>query len=250
MRLTPSTLMLLFVLPAMAEDLIDSDYGDGSLVDQTGEYYYPQADGTYMDAYGNRLSPDSPGQLVDPLGHVLDLSPDSEAFATSRWKTALPSDPPYDDSDLRGVPDRSITPWSDATDRGADGLRAPASRRRGSDDGQKDDTRSQIAESVRKGIYMDVGTGYLDVGDSWGETEASQPRPTTPDVPADWSAPTRPPWASQPYPQAASEIPKGLSDIDGQPTVEEALIQRVHEDTPTTSRIHDPLRPFASPGKY
>lgn len=50
-------LTLALALPAAGDTLRDAGYGDGSLIDSNGDYFYPQSDGTYLDTYGNLFIP-------------------------------------------------------------------------------------------------------------------------------------------------------------------------------------------------
>jgi len=204
MRLA-AILISLCVASASAQELRDSGYGDGSLMDQDGNYYIPQPDGSFVDAYGDTLTPDAPGELVDPLGNVLELSPDSDAFAGTRWRSASgegESGSEGRDQPLTSTATTSLPP---------------------------DDAGSSIAEAVRKGIYMDVGTGYMELDSPQYEYR-----------PLDWATAAKAhddkgPWDSADlpltgaYPPGPAEQQEQFNGPDSAPSIDDAPDQGLRQ---------------------
>ncbi len=69
-------ILLLVWASTGATTLRDSGYGDGSLVDRGGNYYYPQPDGSFMDPYGASYHPLGDGVYADAIGNrIVDGRP-------------------------------------------------------------------------------------------------------------------------------------------------------------------------------
>ena len=173
--------MLLFPLVASSGGLRDAGYGDGTLIDEWGDYVYPQSDGTYLDINGNLYLPSAGDDFgPDDLGAADDL----DGFADGLLDDPLTIDPwaepaaPRDYTRLdtfaspRSDPladpvsfddagtDVGLEPWS--AEQGLASETDPSARLPSSLGG---DTRPGLApELTEDGRYLNVGTGYLDVG--------------------------------------------------------------------------------------
>lgn len=119
------------VLPVAADTLRDAGFGDGSLIDSNGDFFYPQPDGTYLDTYGNFFVPGE--------SDTIDTGGDAVGETGSRGR--------FDD---RYGP-------ADGT---ADGLDWSAARH-----GPQEPARLETDSLFRRepGMYMDVGPGYLEL---------------------------------------------------------------------------------------
>lgn len=67
--------VLLLSAAAAGAPLRDAGYGDGSLIDARGNYYYPQPDGSYLDTYGTAYTAIEDGLYGDALGNLIDAGP-------------------------------------------------------------------------------------------------------------------------------------------------------------------------------
>lgn len=240
MRLTSILLLLVIMLPAAAERLKDSGYGDGSLVDEQGSYYYPQPDGSYMDSDGRYLTPGEPGVLQDEAGGTLLLSPESDAFASTRWKLSIEPAPEGSDAETGPADNADRDGQIDAENEPAVSAGEPSPAAAG---GAEGDIEARIRAATREGLYMDVGTGYLDVGDPW-DTPDTDPGYPIPGTASPWDAADV---ASQPpsvLPGGARAQPDETPATRTQTRVDEALDQRSQEGLPVTDRIRNALQPF------
>lgn len=153
MIIRPLTLLppALLCLTAAATQLHDAGYGDDSLVDSSGHYYYPQPDGGYMDAYGSTYSAIGDGRYTDALGNQLEAGTDAAA--------PLSTDSPTTDTE----------PGTEATP-GAGAPPDPASRKapRGRADASAPAAETPDGASSQWKATGDFGSRYLeDVGDGY-----------------------------------------------------------------------------------
>jgi len=143
---------VLLCLTAAATELRDSGYGDDSLVDSSGHYYYPQPNGGYMDAYGATYSAIGGGLYTDALGNLLDVG--TEAAEPGTEPTRGPDAPPAQTQDDERDPD----PASRKTPRDAADARRPAAKR---PDGES--SQSTATGDFGSRYLEDVGDGYLQI---------------------------------------------------------------------------------------
>ena len=181
MIIRPLTLLppALLCLTAAATELRDSGYGDDSLVDSSGHYYYPQPNGGYMDAYGATYSAVGGGLYTDALGNLLDVG--TEAAAPSS------ADAPTPDTDpgTAPIPGAGAPPaQTQDNERDPD----PASRQasRGSADASTPAAATADGDSSQSKATGDFGSRYLeDVGDGYLKIDpreiAADPRLAEPD---------------------------------------------------------------------
>lgn len=152
--------LLLLCLGAAGQDLRDSGYGDASLIDPSGQYYYLQPDGSYMDVYGSTYQPLGDGRYTDALGNQLDAGPAAAANA--------PADQPP--SDPAPMPDATAPtdqahdwPGGDPLDSavpvdGARAVQAPP------DDASPDAAAQPQDDTEVDSRYLsEVGDGYLKI---------------------------------------------------------------------------------------
>ena len=81
--MTCTLYLLLTCQVAGAQALRDSGYGDGSLVDAQGHYFYPQSGGGYMDSYGSTYQPVGAGLFSDAIGNSIDTGEDGASQGTT-----------------------------------------------------------------------------------------------------------------------------------------------------------------------
>ncbi len=263
--LLPILLLAAAVCPAAADELRDSGYGDGSLVDPQGYSYFQQPDGTYLDAYGHAFSPNATGDYTDALGNVLETPdiptlhnlepgqsggvrqdtadkveyPDPMSSSTGDpGGNAFQAEPddavPGEHRDLQDFPAQERT-----------GLAAPAGA------ASPDDPLGQGSEPELGLMYMqDAGSPYLDT-DSPGERmdsaraagggalQAMDTLLPILDIGGDGggSHQTR-------IGQFPAGIPGAAPDIDAPPTLEEAQRERIHDDKLGIFEPSTPLMPF------
>jgi len=241
----PSLVKPLFVLtlaltfPAAGDTLRDAGFDDGSLVDSNGDYFYPQPDGTYLDTYGNFYVPGDADTIDTGLEN------------------------PRGDGDLEdlvdpdGYPD-GLTGLSDG-DPARDARTGSRTRNRSA--GNPGDRNDRVE---RPGMYMDVGSGYLELdtpqdwtGQPFNEdlSPSGDGMPGEPAAMSDF-APAGPGMsmgernASEArYRQdflgnQAGEIPKGLVDPHAPGGYEDALRARKHLEVLGPDRDYKPLIPF------
>ena len=241
----PSMVKRLFVLtlflafPAAGDTLRDAGFDDGSLIDSNGDYFYPQPDGTFLDTYGNFYVPGD----ADTIDTGLDN--------------------PMGDDDLEDLanPDEypdGLTGLSEG--RPAPDARAGSRARNPNAVNPGDPT----ARGERPGMYMDVGSGYLelDTPPDWTGQPLDEDLSTGGDgmdgEPAAISdfAPAGPGMSMgdrnagetryrQDYlGSQAGEIPKGLVDPNAPGGYEDALRARKHLEVLGPDRDYKPLIPF------
>ncbi len=162
--------LLLVWASTAATTLRDSGYGDGSLVDRGGNYYYPQPDGSYLDPYGSRYHPLGDGVYADAIGNRIEdgRSPDAPA-----------ADPPRD---AFGAPARVETKVPDTGSRPEQGD-DPAPARPGSLPGDRAD---HVDNAVFGSMYLeDAGDGYLEITpDAFAPDPRLAPSPQSSPTPA------------------------------------------------------------------
>jgi len=175
-RPLPAIPLLLLCLTAVGQELRDSGYGDDSLVDPSGQYYYLQPNGSYMDVYGSTYQPLGDGRYTDALGNLLDAGP----AAAGREPAGQP--PP----DTGPMPDAS-TPAGQAHDWASDDplhSAAPvngARAARPAPGGTDPDTVQPKNDAEFGSRYLeDVGDGYLRIDP---REIAADPRLAKPDAP-------------------------------------------------------------------
>jgi hypothetical protein len=152
--------LLLIWASTAATTLRDSGYGDGSLVDRGGNYYYPQPDGSFMDPYGASYHPLGDGVYGDAIGNRIE---------DGRSPEVLPADQPRE---AYGAPARVETSAPDAgawpSEQGDD----PAPTRPGT---RPVDRADRSGNAVFGSMYLeDAGDGYLEITP---EATAADPRP-------------------------------------------------------------------------
>jgi len=157
--------LLLLSLDASAQALRDSGYGDGSLVDRSGNYYYPQPDGHYLDAYGSSFAPLDDGvTYADAIGNQIDIG------------TSLPFGSATSSTDTKPVPrprDTSAAAAGPALDT-PDGVRDLDASAAGDMALPQDGTVSTLRGDTAGGdlseppVNNDFGSMYLeDMGDGY-----------------------------------------------------------------------------------
>lgn len=176
--------LLLGGLTASAQDLRDAGYGDGSLVDTDGQYYYPQPDGSYLDVYGATFRPLGDGLYSDPLGNLLDAGPDGD-------DTAPDNSAPLDQRTANRGLNNPRNPWASS-----DPLPTVRDQRTGDDWLANDGAAARVPiGTTRRGqtgstggtgafgsMYLDdVGDGYLELDP---EAVAADPRLAEPERPS------------------------------------------------------------------
>ena len=176
MIIRPLTLLppALLCLTAAATELHDSGYGDDSLVDSSGHYYYPQPNGGYLDAYGSTYSAIGGGLYTDALGNLLDIGTEAAEPGT---------EPGTEPTGGAGAPPAQTQ----------DDERDPVSRKapRGRADASTPAAATADGESAQSKATGDFGSRYLeDVGDGYLKIDprelAADPRLAEPDgAPAD-----------------------------------------------------------------
>jgi len=151
--------LLLVWASTAATALRDSGYGDGSLVDHDGNYYYPQPDGSYMDPYGASFYPLGDGVYADAIGNRIE---------DGRSPDAIPADQPRDayGGTARvetSAPDVGAWPSNQGDD--------PAPARPGT---LPEDRADRAGNAVFGSMYLeDAGDGYLEITP---EATAADPR--------------------------------------------------------------------------
>ncbi len=155
--LLPLPLLLALLLPTGAGgvDLRDAGYGDGSLVDSSGNYYYPQPNGGYLDTYGAAFNPLGDGLYSDALGNTIKVDPALAGPAGPNRATAEDTPAP---GLRRGTVDR-------------DPSRAPAGA----------DQPNARSDATPDAGPSDFGPRYLeDVGDGYLNLTPDEPPPQSP----------------------------------------------------------------------
>jgi len=142
-----------------ATTLRDSGYGDGSLVDRGGNYYYPQPDGSFMDPYGASYHPLGDGVYADAIGNRIE---------DGRPPEALPADQPRDPY---GTPARVQGSAPDAGAWPSEQGHDPAPARPDTLPLDRDD---HAGNALFGPMYLeDAGDGYLEITP---ESLAADPR--------------------------------------------------------------------------
>ncbi len=141
---------VLLCLTAAATELHDSGYGDDSLVDSSGHYYYPQPNGGYLDAYGSTFSAIGGGLYTDALGNLLDIG--TEAAEPGTEPTSGAGAPPAQ------TQDDERDPVSRKAPRGRADASTPAAA---TADGES--ARSKATGDFGSRYLEDVGDGYLKI---------------------------------------------------------------------------------------
>lgn len=181
---------LILPLPALSDGLRDAGYGDGSLIDSNGDYFYPRGNGTYLDTYGNLYipgqdaayqdDPDSLGDYDHAAGHDWDADSRTGAYRYPEMDDREGHDGYSGYTDPR----TEVPTWESEWDRDRARTPAPVSydpyNRTWSKDSVPRDTapwdthsgRIDTAEDAARGLdldrdamsdaYMDVGSGYLE----------------------------------------------------------------------------------------
>ncbi|HYN79587.1 MAG TPA: hypothetical protein VES73_17535 [Lamprocystis sp. (in: g-proteobacteria)] len=215
--LIPILLMLLACQGAEAQALRDSGYGDGSLVDAHGQYYYPQSGGGYLDSYGSSYEPSGDGTFSDAIGNTIDARATGAPSVPSAQgrRGAVSGDPDADFEQRRGPaalgddPLPTVEGEDAALGLSSDAAEAPrkdtGTRPRGDALGAADDSPGG-GEAFGSMYLKEAGDGYTKI-DADGVSE--DPRSAKPPDRAD-SAKT----------QADQRGPSGnpaLSDLDVAP---------------------------------
>ncbi|WP_157817536.1 hypothetical protein [Candidatus Thiodictyon syntrophicum] len=202
---------VLLCLTAAATELHDSGYGDDSLVDSSGHYYYPQPNGGYMDAYGSTYSAIGGGLYTDALGNLLDVG--TEAAEPARGAGAPPAQTQNDERN----------PVSRKAPRGRADASTPAAETAGGESAQ-----SKATGDFGSRYLEDVGDGYLKIDP---REVAADPRLAEPESapdhsgtageaakPAEGFATSDPDWAPAPVQEGPSAHHSGelhdLSPVD------------------------------------
>ncbi|WP_295582205.1 hypothetical protein [uncultured Lamprocystis sp.] len=142
------TLLLIWTGTA-ATTLRDSGYGDGSLVDRDGNYYYPQPDGSFMDPYGASYHPLGDGVYADAIGNRIEAASSPEALPADQLRDAY------------GAPARVETSAPDVGAWSSNQGDGPAPARPGTLPGDRAD---HAGNAVFGSMYLeDAGDGYLEI---------------------------------------------------------------------------------------
>jgi hypothetical protein len=232
-------LALVLAFPAAGDTLRDAGFGDGSLIDSNGDYFYPQPDGTYLDTYGNFYVPGDADTIDTGFDNPLENG-DLEDLSNPDW-----------------YPDGLTGP--------SDGGRARDARSGTRAQNPNPDNPADPADrGERPGMYMDVGSGYLelDTPPDWTDQPLNEDLSTGGDGMAGEPAPisdfaTAGPGMSMGDRNASEgryrqdflgnqsgEIPKGLMDPHAPGSYEDALRARKHLEVLGPDRDYKPLIPF------
>jgi hypothetical protein len=268
----PAALLLALALPwaaAPAGAFEDAGFGDGTLVDDYGDYFYPQPDGSYLDTYGNPYDPaadayateafsgDETGDPFDADADLLDLDP-LPGFGLD----GDPGDPPFADDDPYGdLPADDFDPDDLQSDRAPEGLDP-------NPDAQDGLARETDDQPETPPMYMDVGSGYLDIDPidpllgrdqtPAGTASTDDPGPSPDDFmdrgdPGFGAAPslTQEDYRTLRFRERYFEtdqdlVPTGSEDLGSAPlTYDEALEERVHGDLIDSDQDLERLDPFS-----
>jgi hypothetical protein len=268
-------LALALALPAAGDTLRDAGFGDGSLIDSHGDYFYPQPDGTYLDTYGGLYVPGGADTIDNDFNHPVRDYGFGERDNPD-WGQDADTDGLTDLHRRGSGPDDRGRSWTwdgngDGTDR--DLLEYPGTDEPRAFDAVPDSARSAAAAQALTpafgrelpGMYMDVGTGYLEldmpddgfdqpVEDALTGSEVTggeragissfapvSPMPSTGDY-----NPRAAMYRKKYFGNETGEVPKGLMDPDAPPSYEDALRSRarVHDEVLGPNRDYKPLIPF------
>ena len=198
LSIPPLILSLLLNLNCAAgAELRDAGYGDGSLVDSYGNYYYPQPNGGYMDTYGAAFDAVGDGLYSDAIGNTIDTGPGPSG-----------RQPPAAHGARKPIPrpdalDHDPTPVPPGTDR-------PGDR---TDSAGNSDLGPRYLEDVGDG-YLTISPGTLPPERSAGKGPGAADAATEPDFLG---------------PEFAVENPATASDMSGSRTLDDSTLKG--EDT-------------------
>ena len=191
--LTCALWLSLHCLDSGAQALLDSGYGDGSLVDAQGHYFYPQAGGGYMDSYGSTYQPVGAGIFSDAIGNTIDAGEDGAPPGPSANLSTRAASAGLDEG-FNQPPDAAVP-----TDNAPSAIDGEPPELGWSSGRNETPEGATVPVTVSPGGAAEFGSMYLeDAGDGYTKIDAGA-------LPAD-------PRASKPAPTAGTRDTQRLRD--------------------------------------